>query len=314
MEAIFRLADRSAWGKWQLAMCAVQGSSNSEESRLRLSEQVFRQSAEDGVVSIRGRQKHSVNYEELSRDFWRVVYFDLQRDPHTLWRAALKVRLGATVKLPEYDDFIVDKQQFDAAWPERDLKYIWPTTKLKIRAFFRKMSDKPKKSEVLSAPEQTEEPVSVPAEIPAKPLVEVSVTDLAPPGWERLFAIGDDGHSVWLRFLPDTEKERPDALLLIVYGHKVLLGNSRIGIHAAHAAVRKTIDVSPTKAYHNQASPWAQLAAGLSVLSVMSEDFSAGLIGTYLRRVGLSQGGMYELTENGERRAASLANDLISRA
>jgi hypothetical protein len=109
-----------------------------------------------------------------------------------------------------------------------------------------------------------------------------------------------------LKFLPDNKNYRTETLLLILYGHKVLLGHSRVPVNAAHLAVSKTIDGAPNKP--NRALNWI-----LGPIVALQDHFNTN-IGGDLKRVALSMGGMYELTKHGEARASSIAYDLINRA
>lgn len=136
-----------------------------------------------------------------------------------------------------------------------------------------------------------------------------TTTPKPPPNWNRLFAIADDKKSVWLQFLPDNKNYKSDTLLLIIYGHKVLLGNTRVHVNAAHIAVSKTISNAPNKPNRT----FNQWILG-PMAALQDEDYFADQVGSYLKRVALSQGGMYELTPDGEVRARSIAYDLISRA
>lgn len=312
MEAIYWIAEKSAWGRWQDAKRRASGETSSELSKFSAAEHVLRAAAENGEILLKGREKKSVEYRDFDQHFWRTAHFEIQSNPAALWRARIRPLTGADVSISEYDDVLVERRRIEFLWPRRDWRCGWLTFRLNLRAVWKRMKDDPKTS--------TNQPEAVPLP-PAQDIQtaspelgtpEIAVTSQAPPDWERLFVIGDDGRSVWLRFLPDTKNEKADTLLLIVYGHKVLLGNNRVGIHSAYAAVQKTVSVSPSKSY---AALGALARMNLFSGTVLdNEDYAAKHLGSSLMRVGLSQGGMYELTEYGERTATGLANDLISRA
>jgi hypothetical protein len=271
----------------------------------------------NGDLEIRGRQSKSVDYADIRRDFWRSAYIDIQPDNASLWKASILPLEGA--KIPDYDGLIVDRNSVEMLWPRHEWKYDWRTVILGIKSKLKSwpvlMSEIEKKE---PAPELSE---TIDAALPVADdasqelaLVTVTPTSAAPQDWERLFAVGDDGNSIWLRFLPDTKDEKADALLLVVYANKVLLNKARVPIQAAYNAVQKSIDVAPARSYVPQTvlTRWSLAMSGLSALAEV--DYAAKLLGSSLRRVGLSQGGMFEITENGEERAARLAYDLIQRA
>jgi hypothetical protein len=323
MEAIWRVAERSAWGRWKDAQTLASGGTRSEIYKLHLSEHVVREAAEDGNLIVRARQKNSTEYTILPSDFWRVIYIDIQPDPISLWRVTVKPRHGAEVSVPEYDDLVVDRHQLELQWPERSWQYEWHILRLRLKALFRTMTEKkPKESapqkeaprEISAEPLTVASPPPITEAVPvASPVPAVTPSPNAPEGWEKLFSIGDDGRSIWLRFLPDNKTYRADTLVLIVYGHKVLRGLTKVGMRAAHASVDKSIDVAPARPFDD--NPWARLAyGGLRGLMPVDKDPSEGCVPSYLERVGLSQGGMYQLTEAGENHARNLAFDLISRA
>ena len=128
--------------------------------------------------------------------------------------------------------------------------------------------------------------------------------------------VGDEGRSIWLSFLPDTGSPKGDALLLIVYAHKVLLNHDEVSISGAHSAVQKTIDNAPRRSYAPETgSGWLGLMyAAQSARSSSSDNYAESQIGSNLTRVGLARGGYYKMTQTGEQRAAGLGYDLIRRA
>jgi hypothetical protein len=145
------------------------------------------------------------------------------------------------------------------------------------------------------------------------PKIEISVTQYAPENWDRLFAIGDDGQSVWLKFLPDTKHYRADTLVLVVYGQKVLRDVHRIKVEAAHSAVEKTVSNAPNQPRTSN-TLWAAMIGMQQLGASVNRDWVDECVPLHLERVGLSQGGFYQLTQDGERHAANLAYDLIRRA
>jgi hypothetical protein len=140
MEAIWWVAERSAWGRWQTAQRLASGGSLPEENKLHLAEHVVRDAAQNGDLQISGRVAGTTSYSPIDQHFWRLVFFNLQRDDRTLWRAVLTPRAGVTTPIPDYDSFIVGRSQLESLWSQRDLKVDWLTAKLRMRSKFSALS------------------------------------------------------------------------------------------------------------------------------------------------------------------------------
>ena len=227
------------------------------------------------------------------------------------------------VAIPDYDGLVVERSSIQALWPKYEWKYDWRIVWLKIKSKLSKadppMSEPPKETAIPTeqptvAPETTATEPTLAATTPeTTTAISIQVTSSAPENWENLFAIGDDGRSVWLRFLPDTKHYRADTLVLIVYGQKVLLDVPRIRIGAAHAAVDKTVQNAPNQPKTNNGF-LATIMVMQQLQAAANLDWVDECVPRYLERVGLSQGGLYQLTEAGEHHAIGMAYDLIRRA
>jgi hypothetical protein len=326
IDTIWWVAERSAWGRWQTAQ---RGKWQNEYSQLMSAASFVQVAARNGDLAIKGRLRDSIEYHPIGRDLWRRVYIDLRPDSSSLWKAVLKPH-DESIAIPEYDHWLVELRAVESLWPRRDWRCDWQTFRLNLRSALNRMTDqKPKVEETQQAeiPTQQSEATAAMPEPPkthsvvastaigvatsVTTKIEFAVTPLAPENWEQLFVIGDDGRSVWLKFLPDTKHYRADTLLLIVYGQKVLRDVPRVKVEAAHAAVEKTIQNAPN-----------QPRVGGFLASVMMQQFTTAVnrdwvdeyVPSYLERVGLSQGGFYQLTDQGLSHAAALAYDLIRRA
>jgi len=134
--------------------------------------------------------------------------------------------------------------------------------------------------------------------------------------WEKLYEEYDaaNGKELRLRFLPDSDDQASDALLLICYGYKY-----------GYKLIRK-IDAIPKRFANNQIEYLLQNAPGtrqpyimglMASINNISQERDFGQKckdeGT-IERVALSEGGKYRLTAWGENRAKALARDLIERA
>jgi hypothetical protein len=332
MQAIYWIAESSAWGRWMEAQYRASGKSFAEIFKLTTAEQVFRRAAENGEIIVKGRRAKSVEYNDFDQHFWHNTYFDIQSNPASIWQASIKARPATGIEIPEYDDAIVERARIEALWCRRDWRYDWPTFQLNLRSAWKRMTDK--KPNVVESQQSTQPEAPTPASVPTTPVVaeagigaettvettvsasanaEITVTPAAPDNWDQLFAIGDDGRSVWLKFLPDTKHYRADTLVLIVYGQKVLRNVRRIRVEAAHAAVDKTVHNAPNMPRTSNAF-LASILVMQQLKAAANLDWIDDCVPQYLERVGLSRGGFYQLTQDGERHAATLAYDLIRRA
>lgn len=113
-----------------------------------------------------------------------------------------------------------------------------------------------------------------------------------------------------MRFLPDTREQQRDAVLLVVLGHKVMAGRDRAFVGAVNHEAQRALHHAP----NSRVLPVLRDAAFMRSL-IQRPDLGCELVEAgLLRRVGLAQGGFYELTERGEGDARMLARDLIRRA
>jgi hypothetical protein len=129
--------------------------------------------------------------------------------------------------------------------------------------------------------------------------------------WSQLYEEYDveNGKELRLRFLPDTDDQASDALLLICYGYKVI----------------KKIDAIPSRFANNQIEYLLQNAPGTrqpyivgivaSINIGQKRDFGQKcIIDGDIERIALSRGGKYQLTFQGENKAKALAREMIRRA
>jgi hypothetical protein len=127
-------------------------------------------------------------------------------------------------------------------------------------------------------------------------------------GWDNLFEITRNGTAVSLRFFPDTGEDRQDdALLLIVYGHALLLQTDSVYQPAAHGVLFDLLK--------NAHGTPMELIDRLTTLFTPEVDYGSRYVSLgYLHRTGLAKGGAYSLTQLGRTKAKQLAIDAIARA
>jgi hypothetical protein len=300
--ALFWIMERSAWGRWQKAQY-VGWPWEIEKIQLRQASTAIWKASLNGDLVVRGRQKNSLEYTAIDSDFWRSASLDFEPNNAAIWKPV--VHVPDEIKIPDYDNFILERAAVEALWPRHEWKYYWLTLILKIKAALKRkprhMPEVEKKEDIIPVTIEPEVVAALPIETipppaPVSAPVAITPSPAAPEGWEKLFAVGDDGKSIWLRFLPDTKQYRGDALVLIVYGHKVLRDVTRITVPGAHAAVQKTIDNAPNQPKTTNGF----LAAMIAMQRFQSEaniDWVDECVPRYLERVGLSQGG-FDLSPN----------------
>jgi hypothetical protein len=137
-----------------------------------------------------------------------------------------------------------------------------------------------------------------------------SVSAPREPDWSKLFDLTDEGKRVQLRFLPDTENRQDDTVLLVVLGYKVMAGRDRAYAGAVNHEVLRALHEAPNSSVPVPMRGILFMRRVLEHADLGRPHVDAGL----LRRVGLAQGGFYELTERGEEDARMMARDLIRRA
>ena len=114
-----------------------------------------------------------------------------------------------------------------------------------------------------------------------------------------------------MRFLPDTEDQQDDAVLLIVLGYKTMEGRDRASARLVNMETQRALHEAPNSRVspYSKTTPLAQRIAQ-PIPDYGNRHVDSGL----LRHVELAQGGYYELTQDGEERARTLALNLIHRA
>jgi hypothetical protein len=128
--------------------------------------------------------------------------------------------------------------------------------------------------------------------------------------WEKLYEEYDTakGKELRLRFLPDTDDQASDALLLICYGYKIIKNVESIRVNFVNSQVEYLLQ----HAQNTRESPIYRFS---NAMALSQRDFGTKCAGQgNVERIRLSQGGFYRLTSWGEEKAKNLARDLIRRA
>ena len=133
--ALYCIATDSSWMRWQEAQSlANNGRSLSERHKMHLAETVFRMRTEKSELTIRGRRRGELEYQDVSPDFWKNTYLEVRFDKRTLWCAAIKPRDGldeeAIKQIPDYVSLLVKEEKVREFWPPKDKRLDAETKRL----------------------------------------------------------------------------------------------------------------------------------------------------------------------------------------
>jgi hypothetical protein len=135
MEAIWWVADQSSWGRWQRMQRGIaSGSAVLENGILHTAEYMLRTSAQNGELTIYGRLRNTTEYVPIDQHFWRLVFFNIEKDDRALLKATLTQRADVTTPIPDYDSFIVEGAALESLPWLHGLRLQWVIAKLWIRA------------------------------------------------------------------------------------------------------------------------------------------------------------------------------------
>jgi len=132
-------------------------------------------------------------------------------------------------------------------------------------------------------------------------------------GWDKLYEEyeAEPGKTeLRLRFLPDTDEQILDTALLICFGYKVIRDLAAI----RSAFVDSQIDYLRVNAPNSPRQRNPLLGFESVLMSLAKPEYGKVVVGTFIERIGLLEGGKYRITDFGEERAKNLALDLIRRA
>jgi hypothetical protein len=127
-----------------------------------------------------------------------------------------------------------------------------------------------------------------------------------------LFAHDSEKGLIWLKFLPDTREVNEDALLLIVFGYKLIRHENEVSQTKASVALHMSGCVNRRPGGIGAALSWMNYDPNVDVDEVGRACVSRDLL--YKRGLRKEKGGIYILTERGARQALYLARDMIRRA
>jgi Fe-S cluster biosynthesis and repair protein YggX len=133
--AIRDMATYSAWAKWFASQSLATNNHQhvSQSHLMHMASFIVLDALMNGKLLARGRPSGAIEYEDISREAWRLV--GIRMEPHlaTLWHSVLFPRSGVSParieKLLSYDSIIVDSREFQALWPRSDK----PTDKARMR-------------------------------------------------------------------------------------------------------------------------------------------------------------------------------------
>jgi len=152
--AIRNMATYSAWAKWYAAQFLA--NNNHQPARqhdiMNTASYLILDALMNGQILARGRPSGTIEYEDISREAWRLAAIRMEPHPNTLWRAVLFPRSDVDPerikKLLDYDSVIVNSREFEKLWPRVDKFTDNARTKLLKKA--RKVGADPEHVEKLS--------------------------------------------------------------------------------------------------------------------------------------------------------------------
>jgi hypothetical protein len=136
--AIRDMATYSAWAKWFASQFLANNNHEpvSQPTLMNIASGIVLDALMDGKILARGRLQwisrtswwhqpsDAVEYEDISKETWRLAAIRMERHPNTLWRAVpfprWKVDPERIKKLLSYDSIIVNSREFEQLWPRVD--------------------------------------------------------------------------------------------------------------------------------------------------------------------------------------------------
>lgn len=120
------------------------------------------------------------------------------------------------------------------------------------------------------------------------------------------YKVSNNRNELRLRFFPDTDDYETDALLVICYIYKQVMGLDKLRCSFVHG------QISYLRA--NAPNSRVSVIERMSVFGLERDFGKIAIRDSYVERIDLSEGGNYRLTARGENRARAVAQDMIKRA
>lgn len=191
-----------------------------------------------------------------------------------------------------------------------DLRNLYGTKSVETRA--------PESSKESNRPKPTAEAESVDEKIPVDIKIKKSIAtiphiDFSSEIDTNILYAQTEEKSLFLKFLPDTKRKNEDAILLILFGYKLLQDLNDVGTNHVTWCLQK----SGCTKYSTNIALWAAMSAVDGLAPIDAEEVARSYIDAgYIVKVGLSRRpkGYLRLTQAGANKAADLMADLIRRA
>jgi hypothetical protein len=129
------MASYSAWAKWY----ASQHLANtlqpiSQEHIMLTASSIVLDNLMDGKLLARRRPSGAIEYENISKEAWRLVAIQMKPHPLSLWHGVIiprgNVDPARIAKLLDYDSIIVNSREFEQLWPTINKHYDNPRQRL----------------------------------------------------------------------------------------------------------------------------------------------------------------------------------------
>ncbi len=137
-DAVFKMAYKSAWGRWYAAQHLVNAGKPIDEQLLRIASSIVTDKITDGELAVRGRLPNEMDYQIIPQTYWRSSVLHFIKDPICLWKLLIIPRGGVEIDadgtieatdavahrrsslIANYDSLLVDGPQFERLWPTKD--------------------------------------------------------------------------------------------------------------------------------------------------------------------------------------------------
>jgi hypothetical protein len=126
--AIRDMAWYSSWGKWFAAQALATNNHQpiNEGTLVSIAAGLVTDALMDGMLQARGRLPNEIEYQDISKETWRLAGLISKAHPASQWTVEIIPRGGVDPerisKLLSYDSIIVNSRQFESLWPRKDMK------------------------------------------------------------------------------------------------------------------------------------------------------------------------------------------------
>ena len=137
-DAVFKMAYKSAWGRWYAAQHLVNAGKPIDEQLLRIASSIVTDKTNRRGIGGSRRLPNEMDYQIIPQTYWRSSVLHFIKDPICLWnlliipRGGVEIDADGTIEatdavahrrsslIANYDSLLVDGPQFERLWPTKD--------------------------------------------------------------------------------------------------------------------------------------------------------------------------------------------------